>query len=165
MPRIKTKRSEREYLRRIGRTIRRKRVHEYHELQRNIADSAGVSTQYLWSIEQGTATGLSLLVLKRIAKALELDLNTLLTEAPSVTQSSDPLLGALLTRLAHLPETVRPAALLAMLTLLDDYKRFMNAASFNPHQLALPFAGEQRSTSTNARWLPSLRDDTTITPS
>ena len=85
--------------------------------QERLAEKAGVSVDYIRRIEGGTRPNPSARVLARLARALNVDVNTLLdTRAPAPL---DPWLVKLAARLDALPLTLRQHARAVIEELMD----------------------------------------------
>ena len=154
MPRHKLTDAERGYLRRVGKLIREKRLYEYHELQRHVARRAKISTQYLWSIEHGNAETVSVVVMKRIAAALQLKESDLIEGKVATEITSmhcNALLDTLAKQLEQLSESERPPVIMTLLADLENYRRLVKIINEDPHQLAFSFAASKREAS-RPRW-------------
>ncbi len=154
MPRQKPTDSERQYLRCIAKMIHDARCNKFHELLKVVARRAKITVQYLWMIEHGRATNVSLLVGKRLAKALDIDEADLIrgkTAAMSPVNHHDAQLNTLLTQLSNFSESERTAVIISMLATLENYRRFVQAEAVNPQQLAFSFAASKREAS-RPRW-------------
>ncbi|MBI5472639.1 MAG: helix-turn-helix domain-containing protein [Ignavibacteriae bacterium] len=156
---------DRNTLRQIGSHIREIRVSR-GLMSKQLAQSINVSQQYMSRIESGSAIRISYLMLKKVARALRMEIADLergrAREVSNVT-TGDVLFSRLVLQIERLSESERPSVLIAMSALIDKYHEFVNATTVNPQQLALPFPGEKREAH-QPRWF-SARVSRTELPS